>query len=74
MKLKRSSLENSAPSDAKAGGAFISARLRNPEEQVAVAKRKPDIIGGVCAILATIILAVTVAFLYMTWDTFVKYG
>jgi hypothetical protein len=68
MKLKRSSLENTTPSDPKAGGAFISARLRNPEEQVAVVKRKPDIIGFVCAILAFFILAVTVAFLYMTWD------
>ena len=68
MKLKRSSLENSASSDPKAGGAFISARLRNPEDQVAVAKRKPDMIGGICAILATIILAATVAVLYLTWD------
>ena len=68
MKLKRSSLESSAPSDAKAGGAFISARHRNPEEQVAVAKRKPDIIGGVCAILAFFILTVTIAVLYMTWN------
>jgi len=68
MKLKKSSLENPAPSEAKAGGAFISARHRNPEEQLAVAKRKPDIIGGVCAILATLALIGTVLFLYLTWD------
>jgi len=68
MKLKRSSLESSAPVDAKAGGAFISARHRNPEDQVAVATSKPDMIGGICAILATLILVATVAFLYLTWD------
>jgi hypothetical protein len=68
MKLKRSSLESSASAEAKAGGAFISARHRNPEEQVQVAARKPDMIGGICAILATLILAATVAILYLTWD------
>jgi hypothetical protein len=68
MKLKRSSLDNSASAEAKAGGAFISARHRNPEEQVAVAKRKPDMIGGICAILAFFILAVTIALLYLTWN------
>ncbi len=25
-------------------------------------------IGGICAILATLILVATVAFLYLTWD------
>jgi len=74
MKLKRSSLESSAPADGKSGGAFISARHRNPEEQGMVVKRKPDIIGGICAILAFLILAVTTALLYLTWDEFVKYG
>jgi hypothetical protein len=68
MKLKRSSLESSASSDPKTSGAFISARHRNPEDQVAVVTRKSDMIGGICAILATFILIATVAFLYLTWD------
>jgi len=68
MKLKRSSLESSGPAEAKAGGAFISARHRNPEEQLAVVARKPDMIGSICAILATFVLIATVAFLYLTWD------
>jgi hypothetical protein len=68
MKLKRSSLESSAPADAKAGGAFISARHRNPEDQVAVVTRKSDMIGGICAILATLIMVATVAILYLTWN------
>jgi hypothetical protein len=68
MKLKRSSLESSEPADAKAGGAFISARHRNPEDQVAVVTRKSDMIGGICAILATLIMVATVAILYLTWN------
>lgn len=35
---------------------------------MAMARRKPDIVGGVCAILATIILAATAVILYMNWD------
>ncbi len=68
MKLKRSNLENQPASEPKAGGAFISARHRNPEEEMAIVTRKPDIFGAVCAILATGVLLVAVAFLYMTWD------
>lgn len=30
--------------------------------------RKPDILGGVCAILATVILAATAVILYLNWD------
>ncbi|MEI6647806.1 MAG: hypothetical protein WCP12_17350 [bacterium] len=68
MKLKRSSLENLPASEPKAGGAFISARHRNPEEEIALVARKPDILGAVCAILATGVMFATVVILYMNWD------
>lgn len=68
MKLKRSSLESSPASEPKAGGAFISARHRNPEEEMAMVTSKPDIFGAVCAILATVILVATAVILYMNWD------
>jgi hypothetical protein len=68
MKLKRSSLDNAASNEPKSGGAFISARHRNPEEEMAKAARKPDTFGAVCAILATVILVATAVILYMNWD------
>ena len=61
-------MENQQTSEPKAGGAFISARHRNPEEEMALVTRKPDIFGAVCAILATVIMAVTAVILYMNWD------
>lgn len=70
MKLKKSAVEavgeeNKAP----AGGAFISARLRNPAEELAAqGKSSSDVVGGVCAILATVALAVITALLYFNWD------
>jgi hypothetical protein len=68
MKLKRSSLENLPANEPKAGGAFISARHRNPEEEIALVAQKPDILGAVCAILATVVMVATVVVLYMNWD------
>jgi hypothetical protein len=68
MKLKRTNPENQPASEPKSGGAFISARHRNPEEEMAMVTSKPDIIGSVCAILATVILAATAVILYMNWD------
>ena len=68
MKLKRSNLENQPAGEPKAGGAFISARHRNPEEEMAMVTRKPVIFGAVCAILATVIMAATAVILYMNWD------
>jgi hypothetical protein len=68
MKLKKSSLQNVTANEPKSGGAFISARHRNPEEELAMMTRKPDILGGVCAILATVILAATAVILYLNWD------
>jgi hypothetical protein len=68
MKLKRSSLDNAASNEPKSGGAFISARHRNPEEEMAMVSRKPDVFGAVCAILATVLLVATAVILYMNWD------
>ncbi len=68
MKLKRTNPENQPASEPKSGGAFISARHRNPEEEMAIVTSKPDIIGAVCAILATVVLVATAVILYMNWD------
>ncbi len=70
MKLKKSSNE-AAPEEAKSagGGAFISARLRNPANELAAqSSGSSDMIGGVCAIVATVMLVVITALLYMNWD------
>ena len=54
----------------ESGGAFISARLRNPEAEVVATKSKQDIIGGVFAILATVVLLLVVVVLYMNFTEF----
>ena len=71
MKLKKSSTEVSTEESkpAASGGAFISARLRNPAEELATRSTgASDMIGGVCAIVATVLLAIVTALLYMNWD------
>jgi hypothetical protein len=72
MKLKRASkevaTEETVPSTSS-GGAFISARLRNPAEELAAQSTGTgDMIGGVCAIVATVMLVVITALLYFNWD------
>ena len=52
------------------GGAFISARLRNPEAEVVATKSKQDIVGGACAIIATVALLLVVVVVYMNWAEF----
>jgi len=53
--------------ESKPGGAFISSRLRNPEAELAAMRSKPDVIGGIFAIFATVLLLVTAAVVYMNW-------
>ena len=53
--------------EGKAGGAFISSRLRNPEAEIAATRSRPDIVGGVFAIIATFLLLLTTALIYMNW-------
>ena len=71
MKLKKPSSE-AAPVEAVSsggGGAFISARLRNPAEELAAQSTgSGDTIYGVCAIIATVVMAIATALLYMNWD------
>jgi hypothetical protein len=70
MKLKKSAVE-AVSEEAKAapGGAFISARLRNPAEELAAqGNSKGDTLGGVFAILATVMLLVVTALLYFNWE------
>ena len=60
-----------AQSDAKpaSGGAFISARFRNPAEEIAAqGSGTGDKVGGICAILATVFLAVITFLLYTNWE------
>ena len=61
MKMKK-------PLEQEAGGAFISSRLRNPEAEIAAMRSKSDVVGGVFAIIATLLLLAVVAVVYMNWD------
>lgn len=68
MKLKKSNVE--AVEESKpAGGAFISARLRNPAEEVALAPSagKGDLWAGISAIVAVVLMAVITLLLYANW-------
>lgn len=73
MKLKKSAIEafeEAAP--AAGGGAFISARLRNPANEVAAEKTGQsgvDKVGGICAIVALILIAITAVLLYVDWNS-----
>ena len=67
MKLKKPTDQMGAD-EGKAGGAFISARFRNPEAELAAARGKPDIVGGVFAIIATLLLLATAIVIYLDWD------
>ena len=71
MKLKKSSIESVEESKPVAsGGAFISARLRNPAEELAAKSSGSgsDLVSGVFAIVATVLLSVITALLYFNWD------
>ena len=69
MKLKKSSLEAVEEAKPAAGGAFISARLRNPADELPVqGSDKGDKIGGICAVVATVFLVVITVMLYANWD------
>jgi len=69
MKLKKSSLEAVEEARPQADGAFISARLRNPAEELAAQNAgRGDTIGGICAIIATVLLAIITGLLYVNWD------
>jgi hypothetical protein len=69
MKLKKSSVEAVSEDNSASGGAFISARLRNPADEMAAhGKSASDMIGGICAIVATVLLVAITALLYFNWD------
>jgi hypothetical protein len=69
MKLKKSSIDTAAEDPKAAGGAFISARLRNPADEIASqGGQTSDMIGGICAILATVLMLAITALLYLNWD------
>lgn len=71
MKLKKSSNEPSSEEGktAAGGGAFISARLRNPADEIAAQGGSgKDTLGGICAIVATLLLLAITALLYFNWD------
>ena len=71
MKLKKSSLEQveAEVANQQSGGAFLSARFRNPAEVAPVAvSSTAEKIGMICAVLTTIILIAISTMLYMNWD------
>lgn len=71
MKLKKSSVEAVAEeSKPAAGGAFISARLRNPAEELAAQKPsgKGDLVAGLSALIAVAVMAIVTLLLYVNWN------
>ena len=71
MKLKKSSLEQveAEVANQQPGGAFLSARFRNPAEEMPVSVSDPgDKAGLICAVLTTFILIAITAMLYLNWD------
>ena len=69
MKLKKSSVEAAEAAAPAAGGAFISERLRNPADEIALTNQcSGDTIGGNCAIVATAFLAIIAVMLYVNWN------
>ncbi len=69
MKLKKSTLNEAQGEGGQGGGAFISARLRNPAEEMAMAPSgKGDVLYGIFAIIATLLLLITAILLYVNWD------
>ncbi|HNX33211.1 MAG TPA: hypothetical protein PKM57_01200 [Kiritimatiellia bacterium] len=69
MKLKKSSVEAAEAAAPAAGGAFISERLRNPADEIALTNQgSGDTIGGICAIVATAFLAIIAVMLYVNWN------
>jgi len=67
MKLKKPTDQMGAD-EGKAGGAFISSRFRNPEAEIAASRGKPDIVGGIFAIIATLLLLATAIVIYINWN------
>ena len=72
MKLKKRSVEEvaeEAKAGAPAGGAFISARLRNPADDLASQSQGAgDTLGGICAIIATVLMAGVTFLLYFSLE------
>lgn len=73
MKLKKSALEKvEAEGEKKEGEAFLAERFKDPTAEIAADKvekaHKADWIGAVCAIVATLLLCVVTALLYMNWE------
>ena len=67
MKLKKPT-DPTGADEGKTGGAFISSRLRNPGAEIAASRGRPDIVGGIFAIIATVLLLLTTVLVYMNWD------
>ena len=70
MKLKKSSVDAVAEeAKASGGGAFISARLRNPAEELGgQGDASGEKIGGVLAIVTVAVVGIVTWLLYMNWD------
>ncbi len=69
MKKLKVSSEPAGDDSKSAGGAFISARLRNPAEEMASRPQgKGDVVCGIFAIVATVVLLLTGLLLYVNWD------
>ncbi len=70
MKIKKSSLEQVSE---ETGGAYISSRFRNPQDEVAASDGK-DTPFGIVAIIATLIMIAVAVVLYLNLDFFQQTG
>lgn len=71
MQIKKSSVET--PKD-EVSGAYISNRLRNPNEEAAVNTDGSQTIFGIAAIIATVAMAVVAIILYLNLAAFTRSG
>lgn len=66
MKLKKSQTNDTVGANPAQGGAFLSSRHRNPAEELALhGSGSGGKVGGICALIATIMLAAISFLLYM---------
>lgn len=71
MQIKKSSVDQVSE---EKSGAYISNRLRNPNEDTAVHSGSNETIYGIAAIIATVAMIVVAVVLYLNLSAFTRSG
>ncbi|MFO7936773.1 MAG: hypothetical protein R6V06_04105 [Kiritimatiellia bacterium] len=74
MKLKKSSLEGAHEESQQSGGAYISKRLRNPNEEETASTAVNETVYGIAAIAATLAMFAVMVILYLNLQAFANSG